>query len=841
MGGAVISVLRGQDHDSLKKSEKGINHAIENSTNLILCLNAASLCKMVYKNSIRNNKYFKYEHDNLKNLDIKDYKIWTYVDYAELVLDTIRHKPAVSAQCTTGIISHLNSDYPDNVPFICFGGTISLYEVIADLSSIIHTQAKTLRGEIIGTSGYGMVNVYHTLRAFGLVDFIVGLMKKHNSGLLVTGHSIGGAVALLFVCELMMDYPDLFDQNPVSLITFGSPRVFTRESAHKIYSIMKKKPLFKFIRVVNESDIISMLPPAKSGSLVHIGDAFYFSKRDIQVHSGEAHVNFPPDGDGFLHEMRNFLLDKAGSHVMDSDHGYIPRMIVLSSTLKKIDADHMPILEALTKSITKHSLHSVKNYVAGAKLRRIEHSFIHHFFAKPELNVECKIWNKLTDPHFDYPENTLDAVSNKSDFGIALSGGGLAGACFTLGWLRALNLLGILKKAKYISSVSSAAWVHVPMTFNPNQQPLKTFFGPYFPPEDCTISKVEYSVFEGQGRILANNDIIAEMFEEELEHIPTHLFHHSREIDIWSETVGKAYLQPHGFEIKHAAVPAVYGDHADRIKHVTSGWLDAIHTTRPMKDHPYPIINAAVFVGSDRGCVPVEFTPMYFGIPPYYDNGHHGIGGCLIEPHGFTGKPDPFEMTEQMLSNTQGGACSSTLTIPRPQFALTIQEVLGIASSNMSTNKSNSKTGVSYDSNYYPILPTFTSECPGDHIASREQFVDGSNCDYTGIISLLRRRCSFIIACITASDDIKSLESTVADSNVHSLGGLAALFGRHVSERRVDGVKNDSFNRQRQVFASDGWDELLSALRLKRKGRKKVAFFQSLIIYPSFHFDSCIF
>lgn len=403
---------------------------VASSDNLILCLNAASLNSMVYKNSIRDKKYAKYETESIAAMDITKYNIWTYADFAERVLDSLIHKPAVSAQCTTGLITGkqlgIESDNP--IPFICFGGTISLYEVIADLSSVIHCHATTLKGEVIGTSGMGMMKVYHTLRAFGLIDHIVNKMKKYNSGLLITGHSIGGAVALLFTCELLMDYPELFDSAPINLITFGAPRVFTPESAAKIHSLMKTKDKFRFIRVVNKHDIISMLPSAKSHSLIHFGDVFYIGKRDFEVHSGDIMVNFPKDGENYLTEMANFLVYKASSHCMTTDHGYLPRMIMFISELKKLDDVHLPFLNRLSKSI---AMRSVRDVVSRATSHNKENTFLHHFFGDPKPLVECKIWMKLSDPNFRYPEDSISFIHDKADLGIAI-GGGISNASYSM-------------------------------------------------------------------------------------------------------------------------------------------------------------------------------------------------------------------------------------------------------------------------------------------------------------------------------------------------------------------------------------------------------------------------
>ncbi len=73
--------------------------------------------------------------------------------------------------------------------------------------------------------------------------------KLGDYALFVTGHSLGGALALITVRELNT-------QNMAACYTFGSPRVGSSEFADKI-----KSPIY---RVVNTADIVPRLPPGIS-------------------------------------------------------------------------------------------------------------------------------------------------------------------------------------------------------------------------------------------------------------------------------------------------------------------------------------------------------------------------------------------------------------------------------------------------------------------------------------------------------------------------------------------------------------------------------------------------
>ena len=785
------------NHNDVKESTQFTESELVK--NAILCCKSAALNVLVYHNSVRDKGCLLYEEENVKFLKISDYKIWTYADYAEQVLDALFSKPAVSAQCTTGIISRLSDDFPNPIPFICFGGTISLYEVIEDLSSVIHGTGRSLKGNIIGTSGMGMLDLYYTLRSFGLIDFIINKMKEFNSGLLVTGHSIGGAVSVLFTSELLIDYPELFDTNPIHLITFGSPRVFTPSSAATIHELMKAKPNFKFIRIVNRRDIISMLPSSSSRSLVHIGTAYYLGKQAIEIFSGDVHVNFPQDKEGMFERMIHFVNSKGVFHRMDPAlYGYLPRLVSLCFNQVKTNVGEMKDLSALLQSLEDQK--RFRFFRSTDSFKRNNKAAV----TKQVGLVDCKIWTDISHPQFCYPEALLEAMTaKKKSFGIALGGGGLSAACFALGWLRALHLLGALKSAGYISSVGSSSWVHVPMSYGPKQTPLDEFLGPYVPPGSCTPEAANKSVSRGHGKVLAEGDVLKDTVVEHV-HLFAHFYHHSNS---WSETVGKKFLKPHGFKMNSSGVPSLDGEAKERLKTLTSGWVNDLYTSRPLKEHPYPIVNGALFVGSSRGCLPVEFTPMYYGIIPYYEDASIGVGGCLIEPHGFTSKPDPMQLRLQMAesSSTKSNDFCTLLKVPKPDFTVNLHEIAGISSSNAFTTHN------------YSVLPTFTPLRQGDNIASREHFQDGNCCDSTGIIALLRRKCTSIIACITSTSRLEDSES-IADANQHSLGHLAGLFGRQVSDKRVFLVKSESYNEQRKVFPSEAWDELLGALISKCNG-----------------------
>ena len=59
---------------------------------------------------------------------------------------------------------------------------------------------------------------------------------------------------------------------------------------------------------------------------------------------------------------------------------------------------------------------------------------------------------------FVFPETTPELLSRTNNCGICFSGGGTRSMAATMGQLRALHKLGLLAKARYISSVSGGSW-----------------------------------------------------------------------------------------------------------------------------------------------------------------------------------------------------------------------------------------------------------------------------------------------------------------------------------------------------------------------------------------------
>ncbi len=101
---------------------------------------------------------------------------------------------------------------------------------------------------------------------------LAGTSPKH---IWITGHSLGGALAVMCAYELGEKYKMTID----GLITFGQPMVARPMLTSKIEDLLPAR----YVHFVNERDIVTRIPPGYShcGELVHyVGDKVRRSKRE---------------------------------------------------------------------------------------------------------------------------------------------------------------------------------------------------------------------------------------------------------------------------------------------------------------------------------------------------------------------------------------------------------------------------------------------------------------------------------------------------------------------------------------------------------------------------------
>jgi hypothetical protein len=183
------------------------------------------------------------------------------------------------SQCVTGVINVAEDPTKDKdlVPFVVFRGSTVMKDFIRDARAAVDEIYVTEKGNKSDGEialGFGeMLVALKKLKQDGktLIEEIFRLVDKYDNGLLIAGHSLGGACASIFLLELMLDYPELLQKygKKIRIVTFGAPRALDKESAKKVNAL----PITS-LRFVNNDDLVTNIVPESFGKY-HIGKAIY--------------------------------------------------------------------------------------------------------------------------------------------------------------------------------------------------------------------------------------------------------------------------------------------------------------------------------------------------------------------------------------------------------------------------------------------------------------------------------------------------------------------------------------------------------------------------------------
>lgn len=135
---------------------------------------------------------------------------------------------------------------------VAFRGSSELVDFIADVDFI---RRKNING--IGRVHYGFYN--YTNNTLSRLEQLLSSIENIH----VTGHSLGGAMAVLFCCLCS----EITQAKIRSLTTFGQPRTLNSVEKFRDFYLAR----FPYVRIINDSDIIPHLPGRWWSSYNHTG------------------------------------------------------------------------------------------------------------------------------------------------------------------------------------------------------------------------------------------------------------------------------------------------------------------------------------------------------------------------------------------------------------------------------------------------------------------------------------------------------------------------------------------------------------------------------------------
>ena len=194
---------------------------------------------------------------------------------------------------------------------VAFRGTDSGKDWIANI------QAKYEAGPFPKTKVHnGCLEAYQS--ASLRMGEIIGELRNNNQEVWVTGHSLGGALAVIFASDLITN----LKITPVGLYTYGAPRVGNGKFEEAFNKAMTNK-VSK--RIVNQDDVVPHVPMEPMFS--HTGDRILFRNNWKRVTTSKAWKEFRQKMWSWLGGvLGDRKLTAKDAHSMVSKTGYIARL-----------------------------------------------------------------------------------------------------------------------------------------------------------------------------------------------------------------------------------------------------------------------------------------------------------------------------------------------------------------------------------------------------------------------------------------------------------------------------------------------------------------------------------
>jgi len=445
-----------------------------------------------------------------------------------------------------------------------------------------------------------------------------------------------------------------------------------------------------------------------------------------------------------------------------------------------------------------------KWHILQGFIHRDRHSLTPH---SPEGEVEAQAWYGVGRGGFVFPEvrdgeDGVPHLREKDSLAICLSGGSMRACVCSLGYVRALRMLGVLGRARYINANSGSAWFTAPLSYQ-EKVPTDLFLGEHVPPEELSLEKAGHLQEGSFGRTVADGNFMIGKLARDLmiDNVLLDLWlPKDQEIPFraWEDAVGNTFLESYGLADANAA----FGLHG-RTQLAEAAGAPQIHTACRDHDMPYPVLTACAV---DAGRVPekcpfvsFEFTPLYSGVPVHLDDAERKWGGLLLET--FAGSSHPPMESKRDADEKASVRLKVEWMPPLPQ-------AVGISSQFLAMIVDAQRSGL-WDSLGCPELFYFNGL---DHSGCKAELTDGGGSDNCAIYPALRRGIRKLVVCTAMAVE-------VCDDWAEQEFDISGYFGAYPEGKSFKysklEVTAEAWNRSAQVFERAAWDGIFGELRQK--------------------------
>ena len=444
-------------------------------------------------------------------------------------------------------------------------------------------------------------------------------------------------------------------------------------------------------------------------------------------------------------------------------------------------------------------------------------------------NMEANVYYVDSYRGDAFPESSMDFLANKSDIGIAMSGGGTRAFTSSIGFLRGLQEQGVLQDVKYLSGISGGAWATTLASYIPDSGPLAessidTILGE-------AVDGSNITGFEALMGEFNTTDISGAANRYFFGYITGELFN---DLDnAWVNGVRDSFMAPYGLSSHNKDDTVFTLDEASKGRILRANPetdLASLRWATVRPDMPYPLMGAAVLgpvsdlPWKSLNATYVEFTPLYSGVNTYVEVARTSSYEDVKTVGYENGYVESFAFGSEFVSigSTSGQGVPKTMKFTS-DAPFNMHEPSGLSSTlggtfaNMyQVDEKLTKWDYWYNAKYIKATAISALQ-PKRRVVSttrttekRMLMEDAGVVDYIGLLPLVWRRVPNIIALISSWETI---DAETQDSPLHEL--FHADAGEGGLQVRAEAT---------QIFSNeDGeYETLLSALKEKKAAGEPV-------------------